>query len=82
MAGDNEQNTRFEYLYRDASNYKSWADLVFSGAITDELRLGSRWHSKAESSSSPIRSECRKPSYPIGRSIKMITAGTNFVALS
>jgi len=38
MAGDNEQNTRFEYLYRDASNYKSWADLVFSGAITDELK--------------------------------------------
>ena len=24
-------NTRFNYLYRDASNYKSWGEVVFSG---------------------------------------------------
>jgi hypothetical protein len=28
-------NVRFHYLYRDGSNYKKWADIVFSNA--DEL---------------------------------------------
>jgi hypothetical protein len=30
-------NARFEYLYRDASNYKVWGSLVFAGRITDDL---------------------------------------------
>jgi hypothetical protein len=25
-------NIRFQYLYRDASNYKSWGDVIFSNA--------------------------------------------------
>jgi len=25
-------NVKFRYLYRDASNYKSWADVIFSNA--------------------------------------------------
>jgi len=31
-------NTKFEYLYRDASNYKQFASVVFAGEITDEER--------------------------------------------
>lgn len=30
-------NTRFSYLYRDASNYKNHGDVVFSGEFTPEL---------------------------------------------
>ncbi len=30
-------NSRFEYLYRDASNYKRWRSVVFSGAPTRAL---------------------------------------------
>ncbi len=30
--------TVFDYLYRDASNYKQWGSVIFAGAITDELR--------------------------------------------
>ena len=30
-------NTRFNYLYRDSSNYKSWGSVVFRGAIDDSL---------------------------------------------
>jgi hypothetical protein len=32
------KNTRFEYLYRDASNYKQHGAVVLKGAITEELR--------------------------------------------
>jgi uncharacterized protein (DUF433 family) len=28
-------NTRFHYLYRDASNYKQWGEIVFTGWATD-----------------------------------------------
>lgn len=31
-------NTKFEYLYRDGSNYKSWGEVNFSGRAGDELR--------------------------------------------
>ena len=30
-------NARFEYLYRDASNYKAWGSVVFAGEMTDDL---------------------------------------------
>jgi len=30
-------NARFEYLYRDASNYKAWGSVVFAGEPTDDL---------------------------------------------
>lgn len=30
-------NTRFEYQYRDGSNYKSWGEVIFAGRPTDEL---------------------------------------------
>ena len=30
-------NTRFHYMYRDASNYKYWGEVVFAGAIDDAL---------------------------------------------
>ncbi len=29
-------NTRFIYLYRDGSNYKSWGEVVFAGAPSDD----------------------------------------------
>ncbi|HEU0130799.1 MAG TPA: hypothetical protein VFQ85_07390 [Mycobacteriales bacterium] len=32
------RNTRVEYLYRDASNYKQYGHEVFAGAITAEQR--------------------------------------------
>ena len=31
------ENTRFNYLYRDASNYKSWGSVVFRSGIDDIL---------------------------------------------
>jgi hypothetical protein len=31
-------NTRLEYLYRDASNYKRWGEVVFAGEPTAALR--------------------------------------------
>jgi hypothetical protein len=31
------ENTRFNYLYRDASNYKSWGSVVFRSGIDDTL---------------------------------------------
>lgn len=31
-------NARFEYLYRDASNFKKWGSVVFGGALSDDLR--------------------------------------------
>jgi hypothetical protein len=31
------ENVKFHYLYRDGSNYKKWADIVFSNA--DELPI-------------------------------------------
>lgn len=31
-------NTRFEYLYRDGSNYKQWREIVFRGDCDDRLR--------------------------------------------
>ena len=31
-------NTAFEYLYRDASNYKQYGCVVFAGHVTDALR--------------------------------------------
>src|SRR5947209_7234436 len=37
MSNDPPRNNRFHYLYRDASNYKSWGSVVFAGDITDEL---------------------------------------------
>jgi len=33
-----EQHTRFEYMYRDGSNYKQYGLAVFAGAITDAER--------------------------------------------
>jgi hypothetical protein len=33
-------NARFEYLYRDASNYKAWGSVVFAGKTTDDLTRG------------------------------------------
>ena len=30
-------NTRFNYLYRDASNYKTWNSVVLKGVITPEM---------------------------------------------
>jgi hypothetical protein len=30
-------NTRFEYLYRDAGNWKKWGSVVFVGAPSPEL---------------------------------------------
>jgi len=32
-------NSRFEYLYRDASNYKTWGSVVFSRHATHDLLL-------------------------------------------
>ena len=32
------RNARFDYLYRDASNYKAWGSVVFGGVITEDLR--------------------------------------------
>ncbi len=32
-------NMRFEYLYRDASNFKKWGDVVFAGGA-DEILAG------------------------------------------
>lgn len=29
-------NTRVEYLYRDACNYKAWQEVIFAGEITEE----------------------------------------------
>ncbi|MDQ6799713.1 MAG: hypothetical protein M3041_02645 [Acidobacteriota bacterium] len=37
MPNPSTRNTRFHYLYRDASNYKSWGSIVFAEEITDEL---------------------------------------------
>lgn len=31
-------NTKFEYMYRDASNYKQFESVVFPGEITDKER--------------------------------------------
>lgn len=31
-------NTRFEYFYRDGSNYKQWGSVVFRGACDAALR--------------------------------------------
>jgi hypothetical protein len=31
-------NTRVEYLYRDASNYKQWGEVIFRGVCDDALR--------------------------------------------
>jgi hypothetical protein len=30
-------NTRINYLYRDASNWKSWGDVIFPGRMTKSL---------------------------------------------
>lgn len=30
-------NTRFEYLYRNASNYKQWGAVVFSGVANEAI---------------------------------------------
>jgi hypothetical protein len=30
-------NTRFDYLYRDASNYKQWGSIVFAGSLTPAM---------------------------------------------
>jgi hypothetical protein len=30
-------NMRFEYLYRDGSNYKQWGEILFSGEPSDGL---------------------------------------------
>ena len=30
--------TTVNYMYRDASNYKAWAEVLLAGAITDEQR--------------------------------------------
>lgn len=30
------KNTKISYLYRDASNYKQWNEVVVEGAITEE----------------------------------------------
>lgn len=30
-------NTRFEYLYRDASNYKNWGEIIFAGEFDEAL---------------------------------------------
>jgi hypothetical protein len=32
-------NTKFEYLYRDASNYKSWGSVVFAGPSNDDMQM-------------------------------------------
>jgi len=38
-------NGRFEYLYRNASNYKQWGTVVFSGAPDEDIarRLVAAW---------------------------------------
>ncbi|HXI13729.1 MAG TPA: hypothetical protein VNM92_13960 [Thermoanaerobaculia bacterium] len=30
-------NTRFEYVYRDASNYKKWREIIFAGRASEGL---------------------------------------------
>ena len=30
------KNTKFQYLYRDADNYKQWNEVILAGEITDE----------------------------------------------
>jgi hypothetical protein len=37
MSTSEAPNTRFEYLYRDASNYKVWGSVLFAGPITSKL---------------------------------------------
>jgi hypothetical protein len=32
-----KEGSRFEYLYRDASNYKAWGSVVFAGRATTGL---------------------------------------------
>src|SRR5687768_8496343 len=36
-------NTRFEYQYRDGSNYKSWGEVIFAGRPTDLLTRRLMW---------------------------------------
>ena len=31
-----KRNTKFEYMYRDASNYKVWEDVVLEGLLTKD----------------------------------------------
>lgn len=35
-SGALENNTRVSYLYRDASNYKSWNEVILAGTLTKE----------------------------------------------
>lgn len=34
-----EMNTKFNYLYRDASNYKNWGEVIFKGEYTPEMAV-------------------------------------------
>lgn len=44
MAGRSQQFSVFEYLYRDASNYKAWGALLLLGAATDANTEAIRRH--------------------------------------
>lgn len=52
-------NTRFEYLYRDGSNYKRWGAVVFSGIAT--VTMKSRLMTALESSQLFIAHQVRVP---------------------
>src|ERR1700694_1477841 len=52
-------NTRFDYLYRDASNYKSWGSVVFCGEL--HAGLSARLRAALESTEFFIADQIRIP---------------------
>jgi hypothetical protein len=64
MSTKEAPNARFEYLYRDASNYKVWGSLVFAGRITNDLAR--RLSRALESSEFFIAHQVRVPELFLG----------------
>ena len=64
MSTNEAPNARFEYLYRDASNYKVWGSLVFAGPITNDLAR--RLSRALESSEFFIAHQVRVPELFLG----------------
>ena len=57
-------NSRFEYLYRDASNYKTWGSVAFAGRVTDDFTR--RLLRALESSEFLIADQVRVPELFLG----------------
>lgn len=50
----------FEYLYRDADNFKAWGALLLKGALTDAQVAEMRFKFESEEFSSPNKLACHR----------------------